>query len=75
MEIAKEEILLIPIERLELNNESKSSLKSLGINNLQDFIDKGWKWFHDQKNFDYIWFNRVIRILDENGLLHLLEKR
>lgn len=75
METAKEKILQTPIEQLDLNVECKSNLKELGISTLQEFINKGWKWLREQEAFDYVRFNMVIRFLDKNGLLHLLERK
>jgi hypothetical protein len=75
METAKEKILLTSIEQLDLNAECKSNLNELGISTLQEFINKGWKWLREQKAFDYVSFNMVIRFLDEKGLLPLLERK
>jgi len=75
MKTEKENILLIPIEHLNLSEECKTNLKGLGIGKLQDVITKGWQQLREMKDFNYIRFNEVIRFLDANGLVYLLEKK
>jgi len=75
MESAKNDILIIPIEKLKLSSGCIANMKDLEICSLQDFINKGWQRILEMENFDYIKFNEVIRYLNGNGLVYLLEKK
>jgi len=69
-----EELLLIPVNQLELSNDCIENLQSMHISNLHDLIKKGWQGLREMDGFDYIRFNEVVRLLTKHDLIHLLER-
>lgn len=69
-----EELLLIPVNQLELSNDCIENLQSMHISNLYDLIKKGWQGLREMDQFDYIRFNEVVRLLTKHDLIHLLER-
>jgi hypothetical protein len=69
-----EDMLLTPVEKLELSKDCIDNLQSMHIINLQDLIKKGWQGLMDMEQFDYILFNEVVRFLTRHGIVHLLER-
>lgn len=61
------------IGNLKLSDKCKSYLEGLNINSLQDFISKGWGYYHEGQKQDKRLFNEVIRYLSKNDLLHHME--
>lgn len=74
MENVKEKLLITPIEQLDLSQDCIANLRKMQVRKLQDIIDKGWQGLRDSQGFDYISFNEAVKLLADNGIVHLMEK-
>ncbi len=75
LESLRDMILTMPFDQLGLSKECLESLRDMKLYCLQEFIDKGWQSMRDTAGFNYRHFNEVIKLLNEKGLLHLMESR
>lgn len=65
----------VPIDELAVSDEFKRLSKKLGFTSLRQTTDLGWGKLLQMKNFDYGWFNELVRLLKSEGLLTMLETR
>ena len=75
MEENTKPILEQPIDAITISDGCKLYLKQQGFNNIKEVIDKGWAGLMGMKEFDYIKFNELIRFLDTQNLLTLMESQ
>lgn len=64
-----------PIDELSVSDEFKQISKKLGFTSLRQTTDLGWGKLLRMKDFDYGWFNELVRLLKSEGLLAMLETR
>jgi DNA-directed RNA polymerase alpha subunit len=74
MENVKEKLLNTPIDQLDLSQDCIANLRKMQVRKLQDIIDKGWHGLRESQAFNYISFNEVVKLLADNGIVHLMEK-
>jgi len=75
MEENTKQIIEQPINAIAISDDCKLYLKQQGFNILKEVIDKGWVGLRGMKEFDYIKFNELIRFLDTQNLLALMESQ
>ncbi|MEZ2338327.1 hypothetical protein AB6735_21955 [Mucilaginibacter sp. RCC_168] len=73
MEEIKLEILTLPIDEIALSDDCKLYLKQQGFSNLQEVIAKKWNGLREMDGFDYRKFNELIKFLQSQNLLSLME--
>jgi len=75
MEENTKQIIEQPINAIAISDDCKLYLKQQGFNILKEVIAKGWVGLRGMKEFDYIKFNELIRFLDTQNLLALMESQ
>ncbi len=68
------DILLLPLEQLQLSSYCTNYSKTLGFKTLRDITERGWGGLQSMEGFSYIWFNELAKFLEDHHLLYLLEK-
>ncbi|RYG12322.1 MAG: hypothetical protein EOO07_19235 [Chitinophagaceae bacterium] len=67
------QILNQPIDEINVSNDCRSYLKKQGFSNLQEVIAKKWNGLREMDGFDYRKFNELIKFLQSQNLLSLME--
>jgi hypothetical protein len=73
MDTTREKLLHTPLEDLPLSADCKKGLKDIKINSLEAVAQVSWQDIRAHKRFSYLWFNELVKFLDKNGLLYLLD--
>jgi hypothetical protein len=58
-----------PIVELDASNEFKLRAASMGINCLQDVLDKSTQELKSHPLFTYLWYADLLKLLKHEGLL------
>lgn len=73
MEENKLKILCQSIDEIKVSDDCKVYLKQQGFSNLQEVIAKKWNGLREMDGFDYRKFNELIKFLQSQNLLSLME--
>lgn len=68
-------ILDTKLSELQVSREFVNLSKVMGFENIRQMTDLGWGKLAEMPGFDYGWFNELVRLLDSDGLLQLLETK
>jgi len=74
MQHEKAKILEQPVEQLGLSQGCIYYLKNTGFSNLSEVTAAGWQGLRESADFDYLYFNELVRFLDQYHMVHLMEK-
>ncbi|MFD0795469.1 hypothetical protein ACFQZX_17740 [Mucilaginibacter litoreus] len=76
MKISEEqqEILSMPVCQLGASSGFVKKTQAMGFETLRQVTAKGWGALQQHEQFDYLWFNELVRLLEDCRLLHMLEK-
>ena len=66
--------LLLPLNALSLTEGCILYLEKENIHSLKDFIQAGWTAQKNSPSFNILYFNEAVSLLDDMGLLHLMER-
>lgn len=66
---------IVDLNSLHIEQEFIVQAKKLGLNTIDDIMNIKLPQLRKKKDFNYIWYSDLLRILEKNGLLDEFEKR
>ena len=74
MDIIQQQLLQTPVAKLPLSADCKNGLKDMKIYSLEALSKVNWQDLLQHEKFSYVWFNELVKFLDKNSLLYLLDQ-
>lgn len=66
---------IVDLNSEHIKQEFIVQAKKLGLNTIDDIMNINLPQLRKKKDFNYIWYSDLLRILEANGLLDEFEKR